>query len=258
MLARQDLEALLRTRKLDHTLSWTTSASERRAPDVVPTGLDQLDRHLHGGFPRGQLSEIVGARSTGRTGLLCALLAAATRRGELVALIDTLDMFDPISGAAAGIDLSRVLWTRGTVVSGAVPRTAGIDARPHAAVRRALKATSLVLQSGDFGVVALDLADVPSRTMRQIPFTTWRRLQRLVEGSQTACVLIAGGAVARGPDGLTLTLQPGHPTGHWTGVGDHRLLSGLTANARVIRGRMCSRDPGPIELVLRPPCLERT
>ena len=34
------------------------------------------------------------------------MLAAATARGELVALVDALDMFDVESAAAAGIDLS--------------------------------------------------------------------------------------------------------------------------------------------------------
>lgn len=237
-LARHDLEALLRARKLDHTLNWTSASAEQCPPDVVPTGLEPLDRCLHGGFPCGQLSEIVGAHSTGRTSLLCALLAAATRHGDLIALVDSLDTFDPASGAAAGIDLSQLLWIRGT------------------SVRRALKATSLVLQSGDFAIVALDLADVPRRTLQQIPFTTWRRLQRLVEGGQTACVLVGREPVARGPDGVTLMLQPGHRIGRWTGTGDHRLLSGLMTTARVVRGRARSGAPGSIELTLGPPSLD--
>ena len=44
------------------------------------------------------------------------MLAAATARGELVALVDALDMFDVESAAAAGVDLDRLLWIRGQVV----------------------------------------------------------------------------------------------------------------------------------------------
>src|SRR5262245_30395705 len=101
-LARADLESLLRARQLDRTLTPAvpdapdSAHNPNRADDsvVVPTGIAPLDARLGGGFPRGQLSEIVGPRSAGRTSLVLQMLAAATARGELVALVDALDMFD--------------------------------------------------------------------------------------------------------------------------------------------------------------------
>ena len=84
---------------------------DRRRP--LSTGIGELDALLDGGFPRGQLSEIHGPASSGRTGVLLALLARTTRAGALAALVDPLDRFDPGSAAAAGIDLSRLLWLRG-------------------------------------------------------------------------------------------------------------------------------------------------
>ena len=84
---------------------------------VAPSGVTALDARLGGGFPRGQLSELVGPRSSGRTSLLLQMLAAATARGELVALVDALDMLDVESAAAAGVDLDRLLWIRGHVVA---------------------------------------------------------------------------------------------------------------------------------------------
>src|SRR3954468_13589279 len=116
-LARADLESLLRARQLDRTL--TTSLPEADARDdaaLAPSGVTALDARLGGGFPRGQLSELVGPRSSGRTSLLLQAAAAATGRGELVALVDALDMFDVESAAAAGVDLARLLWIRGHVV----------------------------------------------------------------------------------------------------------------------------------------------
>ena len=50
---------------------------------------------LAGGLPRGQVSEVVGPASSGRTSVAWAALAAASRRGESIALIDTCDRFDP-------------------------------------------------------------------------------------------------------------------------------------------------------------------
>ena len=63
-------------------------------------GLESIASLLEA-FPRGQLSEIVGPRSAGGSSLLTALLARATAAGDLVALVDGPDTFDP-AGAAAG------------------------------------------------------------------------------------------------------------------------------------------------------------
>ena len=59
------------------------------------------------------------------------------------------------------------------------------------ALDRAVKALNLVLQSGGFGLVALDIADVPLDALRELPFNTWMRLHRVVDASDTACVLVA-------------------------------------------------------------------
>src|SRR5437763_12659369 len=118
MLARADLEALLRARKLDRTLTSTLPPLDSRDElAIAATGITALDARLGGGFPRGQLSELVGPRSSGRTSVLLRMMAAATARGELVALVDALDRLDVASAAAAGIDLSRVLWIRGHLVA---------------------------------------------------------------------------------------------------------------------------------------------
>src|SRR5688572_25223483 len=165
--ARAALESLLRSRKLDVTL--TTSPSRQvRDDSVAPTGAADLDAALGGGLRRGHLSEIVGARSAGRMSLVCRILAAAAGRGEIAALVDTHDRFDPASAAAAGVDLARLLWIRDR---GDAPR--------------ALKALNLVVQAGGFGLVAFDLADAPSPVVRQFPYTTWMRIARVIEGSQT-------------------------------------------------------------------------
>ena len=103
---RAQLESLLRAQKLDRTL--TSKSVGRCGRDVAPTGMRTLDEALGGGLARGQLSEIVGPRSSGRTTLLCRMLAAAADRGEAVALVDACDRFDPASAAASGVDLSKL------------------------------------------------------------------------------------------------------------------------------------------------------
>jgi hypothetical protein len=46
------------------------------------------------------------------------------------------------------------------------------------------------LQSGGFGMVAIDLGDVPVQTARRIPLTTWFRFQRAVEKTPTVLLVI--------------------------------------------------------------------
>src|SRR5579862_2748209 len=89
-----------------------TSASRleiRPAPEMVPSGVPAIDA-LTGGLPRGCLTEVCGPASSGRTTVLLAALAAATRRGEFCVVVDASDTLDPHSAAAAGIDLDRLLW----------------------------------------------------------------------------------------------------------------------------------------------------
>ncbi|MGE5358570.1 MAG: hypothetical protein ACM3NQ_06085 [Bacteroidales bacterium] len=188
--ARARIEALLRERKLDTTLT-STHPPAPVADDryVVPTGIAVLDEHLGGGLSRGQMSELVGPRSSARTSVLMSALAGATARGELVALVDTADTFDPPSARACGLDLARLLWVRG----------GDLD--------RALKAFNLILQAGGFGLVAIDLADIPPALIKRLPFTTWFRLERPIEGTSTAVVIVASEPVARSAGGVTIALR---------------------------------------------------
>ncbi len=219
--ARVAIELLLRARKLDTTL---TSASPQPAPPqadrLVPTGVVGLDAALGGGVPRGQISELHGAASSGRTSLAQSLLASATAQGELAVVIDVLDRFDPAAAASRGVILEYLLWVRGEMVWGDTPLAldpAWEPSRPKAgrpartrighAVDRTIKALNLVLSSGGFGLVIFDAADVPMRVLRQLPFTTWLRLHRVIEGSDTACVLLTGEPLGRSPGGASVRLE---------------------------------------------------
>ena len=149
--------------------------SDASALPRLATGIATLDALLGGGFPRGRVSEITGPLSSGRTALAHALVAAATRNGEIAAVVDAADAFDPETAAAAGIDLSRVLWAR--------------PARP----REALRCAERLLEARGFGLVVLD-QDVPidSRAGESI----WLRMSRSATASGTALVLVASSARA--------------------------------------------------------------
>ena len=252
-LARADLESLLRARQLDRTLTTALPQIDPRDEHALaPCGISALDARLGGGFPRGQLSELVGPRSSGRTSLLLQMMAAATARGEFVALVDALDMFDVESAAAAGVDLDRLLWIRGHIVT-----NQGLCRELNQrAIEQAIRAFTLVLQAGNFGLVVFDVAEAPADAVRRLPFTTWLRLQRMVEGSQTACLLVGGESMARSSAGLTLRLSAGNAVGNAAGGRDSgfgirfggSLFDGLDVQARVVRARAREQEEACLAL----------
>ena len=125
-----------------------------------------------------------------------------------------------MSAEASGLDLTRLLWVRDTG-----------DAI------RALKAMNLVLQAGGFGIVVFDLADVAAPAVRQFPHTTWMRIGRVIEGSQTVAVLVGAERIARSPGGVTIALDASSP--EWSGTADRaRLLRALNLRPRVVGGKI--------------------
>ena len=80
-------------------------------PRKIPTGIQPLDLLIQG-FQRGDLTEIYGHGSSGRTTMAVSFMAEVTRRQEVCALIDVSDSLDTESLSAAGVDLNRLLWIR--------------------------------------------------------------------------------------------------------------------------------------------------
>ncbi|HEX6162779.1 MAG TPA: hypothetical protein VFZ31_05410 [Vicinamibacterales bacterium] len=234
-----------------------------------------MDRGLAGGLPRGQVSEVVGPASSGRTSVAWAALAAATRRGESVAIIDTFDRFDPPTAHACGIDLSRLLWVRGQAIS---KTTAAIDPAWLPGVRavngpgtfmervidRAIKSLNLVVSSGVCTLVVIDLIDVPASALRRLPASTWFRVERAIEGSDTVVLILAAHPVSRSAGGRSIVFgnrEPGTGSGNeltaagsripapvWRGSHDRsRRIAGVRGRASINAARWAHTEPVDLE-----------
>jgi hypothetical protein len=201
---------------LGEQLSSTLLFRERATPLTVSTGIPTLDA-LTGGLPRGALSEFSGPTSSGRTGVMLTALANATQREEVCALVDASDSFDPASAAAAGVDLNRLLWVRCSEQrSVSKQKTSPFQnsgqsgkagfAFSHA-LEQVLKVTDLLLQGGGFGMVVLDVGDIPVESVRRIPLTSWFRFRRAVEPTITVLLLVEQEPCAKTCASLVLRLQ---------------------------------------------------
>jgi hypothetical protein len=88
------------------------SVPPRSAPELLPTGIAEVDTMLGGGLPLGGVTEIIGPECSGRSTLVLSVLAGITGQGAAAAYVDVSDALDPFSAAAMGVDLGRLLWVR--------------------------------------------------------------------------------------------------------------------------------------------------
>jgi hypothetical protein len=150
--------------------------------------------------------------SSGRTAVMCALLASATRQAEVSAVVDLPDALHPESLESVGADLHRILWVR------------------PPSLRTSLKCTDLILAAGGFGLVVLDLSETGTY---RFPLHVWPRLVRIAKQTQTATVVLARQEVVGSFAALRITLM--HRRTLWEA--GECLLEGLTTHVGVARNK---------------------
>lgn len=182
-----------------------TASGPWRATTLAP-----LDELLGGGLRRAAITEIWGSPSCGRLAIALAALAAATRDGESVALIDLGAGLDPALASLAGVVLERLLWV--------APQT----------VREALVAAEIVASIG-LGLVVLDLglADRRAVTERGLE-ASWARLAQAAAAHGSALVVLSP-ARASG-SGARAVVRATRARVEWLASGvPARLLAGIVA-----------------------------
>ena len=158
----------------------------KQAPEVFVTGIAEVDAILGGGIPRGSITEIAGATSTGKTSLALSTVAAINQSDAACAWVDVNDALSPESAAAANIVLKRLLWLR----MSADRKKERVADKPWLRLEQALKATDLLLQAGGFAAIVLDMSDVLPQYLMRIPLSTWYRFRLAAEQARTALVFL--------------------------------------------------------------------
>lgn len=197
-----------------------SSSSSISTGKSFPTEIAALDRALApqgGGLPRGVLTEITGALSSGKTSVAFAAIAAAQRRGEPVAYVDPARSFHAPSAARAGVDLDRLLLV--------LPPDEN----------EALRAADLVLRSRGFALVVLDLP-----WLRRVADDALFRLARLARAVEAALVALTteGSGTLRSAVSLRLAVRPEGLVVEGGGAG---LVQGYRVAVEVVKDRASVR-----------------
>jgi len=179
------------------------SVRQKLKPETASTGIAEVDLLCDGGIPRGSVTEIAGPASSGRTTLFHSILARMTQRGEICALVDASDSFDPVSAAAAGVVLDRLLWVR-------------CSNQEQSYKNNALRVTDLLLQNGGWGMIALDLGNVEPKDVRRIPLNAWHRFRLAVENKPTIFLIIGQEPYATSCSSLVLDTKK--VSTRWSGL----------------------------------------
>jgi len=179
------MAALLLPARLESQLGWRHEGVSQ----TLAIGIEVLDFQLDG-VPRGRITEISGPLCSGRTTVVHRLMAAAGAEGEYCALVDAANAFDPATARAAGVRLERLVWVR-----------CGGD------LEHAFRATDLLVHSGGFGLVVLDLCDIAEENLRRIPASYWFRFRRAIESTPTILLVAAERPPARSCASLSITAE---------------------------------------------------
>jgi hypothetical protein len=193
-----------------------------------PLFLNRLNKIWPNGVARGTIAEVCGKRSTGRTSICLSILAEATLRGEVCAVVDLFDSFHAESAASAGVCLEKTVWIR---------------CRGNA--EHAIRSADLLLHAGGFGVIVLDLCEASAKMLNRIPLSYWYRFRRVVENASTILVLCVDAVQAKSCSFIQLELQ--HKKFYWTGVKPFSLLRGLKVNARILKKALSNPEPRVFE-----------
>ena len=159
----------------------------REALDALSTGSLSLDLALGvGGIPRGRVTEIFGAESTGKSTLAYHVVASAQRQGGTAAYVDAEHALDPGYAARCGVNIEELLISQ--------PDTA----------EQGLEITEYLVRSGALEVVVVDsvaalvpraelegdMGDSHMGLQARLMSQALRKLTAVINRSQTAVIFI--------------------------------------------------------------------
>ena len=156
-------------------------------------------------FRRGSLAEVAGHASSGKTSLMMMMLAKLTTAGEICAVVDSSDGFDPCSAVLAGVELENLLWVK-----------CGGD------VEKAFMSADYLVQAKGFGAIWLDLNGLSTRKLRMVPKTYWYRYRTRIKETPTMMLVTSAEPITGSASQQSFLFERERTI--WSGRGRFKLL----------------------------------
>jgi len=156
-------------------------------------------------FLRGGLAEITGEASTGKTSLPLNLLSKLTKTGEICAVVDSVNSFDPPSASLAGVELENLLWVR-----------CGGD------IEKAFMSADMLVQAKGFGAVWFNLNGLSQKQLRMVPKTYWYRYRNRIKETPTIFLVTGSEPVTGSASQRSFSFTRDRAV--WSGGGRYKLL----------------------------------
>ena len=154
---------------------------------------------------RGTIVEIVGEASSGKTSLALSLLSRLTRTGEICAVVDSGNSFDPCTAFLAGVRNENLLWVR---------------CGGH--LEKSFMAADYLVQAKGFGAIWLNLNGLSERQLRMVPKTYWYRYRNRIKETPTVLLVTAAEHVTGSASQRSFVLSRDRVV--WSGTGRYKLL----------------------------------
>ena len=129
--------------------------------------------------------------------------------------------------------------------------TARHPAKPWQALDQALRVADLLLQSGGFGAIVLDMGSTPPEFALRIPIATWFRFRAACERTRVSLLLLTQHPCARSSAEVVVRMHTGSM------AADNTVMSGILYRAAVERSRSHAEAERVVP-IRKPPQPDRT
>ena len=157
---------------------------------------------------RGTVAEMAGPASTGKTSVAISLLSQLTSAGEICAVVDPVNGFDPVTAKLAGVELSNILWVK-----------CGGD------IEKAFMAADYLVQAKGFGAIWLDLCGLPINKLRMVPRTYWFRFRTRIKDTPTLMLVTSSEFLTGSASQQSFVFE--REKAEWMGQGKFKLLAAM-------------------------------
>jgi hypothetical protein len=120
--------------------------------------------------------------------------------------------------------------------------------KPWSRIEQALRSTDLLLQSGGFGAIVLDMGSLTPESASRVPLATWFRYRAAAERTQSSILLLTQYPCAKSSAKLLLRLQPAA-----TLCDEATVFTGIQPRIEVARHRFTQAAEGNVVPLRKPP-----